>query len=132
MSEKAYIIGYHLGDLRARKLHPNGRTIQVDCSSTKQDQINLFKHIFEKYGHVNVGKPTDSGKINFQANLDLSFSFLLNPKEELTWILQNNEYFLYFFGGFIDVEGNFGVDKNNHTDFCVKQLDRSILELIQA
>src|SRR3989344_8895912 len=55
--EKAYLIGFRLGDLRVRKGGHTERseTIKVDCSSTKIEQINMIKKLFSKYGRVWIG-----------------------------------------------------------------------------
>jgi hypothetical protein len=35
-TDKAYLIGFAMGDLRVRKKYPNSETIRVDCGSTKK------------------------------------------------------------------------------------------------
>lgn len=54
--EKAYIIGFRLGDLRVRKYYKNSKTICVGCSSTIPEQITLIKQLFSEYGHVWINK----------------------------------------------------------------------------
>ena len=49
--EKAYLIGFRQGDLHV-KLSPSGNLIRVDCTSTKEEQIELFKNLFQKYGFI--------------------------------------------------------------------------------
>ncbi len=51
LAEKAYLIGFRIGDLNV-ELH--GRTITVKCTSTRTEQVELFRQLFERYGHVEV------------------------------------------------------------------------------
>jgi len=112
MIEKAYLIGFAAGDLRARTVHKNTETIHVDCGSTKSEQINLIKKLFEKYGRVWTSKQNKKGKIQIEAFLDYSFDFLLNTKREIrSWILNSDDHFASFLAGFTDAEGSFGIYK---------------------
>lgn len=103
--EKAYLIGFSIGDLRVRK---KGETISVECGSTKKEQLNLIKDLFKKYGHVWISKPNKKGAINIGSNLNLSFDFLLGKKMP-TWILKKKSYFSSFLAGFTDAEGSIGI-----------------------
>src|SRR3989344_6044355 len=60
-SEKAYLIGFRLGDLHARKTHPNSPTIQIQTNTTRQEQADLMLDLFSKYGHVKVTGPDKRG-----------------------------------------------------------------------
>ncbi len=128
--EKAYLIGFAVGDLRARIVHKNSETIHVDCGSTKSEQIGLIKKLFCKYGRVWISKPNKHGKVQIEAFLDRSFDFLLNPKKEIhSWILNSNNYFAAFLAGFTDAEGSIGV----YDGMAVYQLgnyDKELLSLI--
>lgn len=96
----------------ARTVHKNSETIHVDCGSTKSEQINLIKKLFEKYGRVWISKPNKKGKIQIEAFLDRSFDFLLDTKAEIrSWIFNSNDYFAPFLAGFTDAEGSFGIYK---------------------
>lgn len=106
--EKAYLIGFRLGDLRVRKVYDNSETIHVDCGSTIKEQIDLIKSLFEKYGRVWVSLPNKRGSRQIEAFLDLSFSFLLS-KTTPAWILRNNANFASFLAGFTDAEGCIGI-----------------------
>ena len=109
-AEKAYIVGFAIGDLRARTVGKNTETVHVDCGSTKLEQINLIKKLFEKYGRVWISKPNTKGKIQIEAFLDRSFDFLLDLRTEIhTWILNSNDYFAPFLAGFTDAEGSFSI-----------------------
>lgn len=106
--DKAYLIGFRLGDLRVRKRWENSETIHVDCGSTKIEQINLIRSLFQKYGKIWISKANKKGKIQIEAFLNLSFSFLLEKKVP-SWILENKKYFFSFLAGFTDAEGSFGI-----------------------
>jgi len=68
--EKAYLIGFKLGDLGVRKVYPNSETICIASGSTINEQIDLIKSLFEKYGKIWIQK-TKYNKINIQTNVKL-------------------------------------------------------------
>ncbi|HUC39063.1 MAG TPA: LAGLIDADG family homing endonuclease [Candidatus Acidoferrum sp.] len=108
--EKAYLVGFTMGDLRVRKVGRKSKTIKIGCGSTKSEQIKLFSSLFEKYGRVWISK-IRHGKVNVEAFLDTSFSFLLSPENELPTIYKSYSTFLSFLAGFIDAEGSFFITK---------------------
>ena len=127
MFEKAYIVGFAVGDLRVRIVYKNSETIHADCGSTKPEQIELIKKLFSKYGRVWMSKPNKHGKIQVEAFLDRSFSFLLKPEKEIcSWILKADNYFAAFLAGFTDAEGSIGV----HNGMAVYQLGNYNKELL--
>jgi len=126
--EKAYLIGFRIGDLRVRKIW-NGGTIKVDCGSTKKEQIDLIKQLFQKYGHVWIGKPTKSNKMQVEVGLNNSFSFLLE-KRVPNWITKYRKYFFPFLAGFIDAEGCIGV-YGGHAMLQIGNYDSGLLFLIR-
>src|SRR3989344_213929 len=109
-NEKTYLIGFRLGDLRARKIWENSETIQVDCGSTKKEQISLIKKLFQNYGHVWISIPNSKGKIQIEAFLNQSFCFLLDKKIP-KMLISKKENFFSFLAGFTDAEGTIGVSK---------------------
>ncbi len=132
LREKAYLVGFTLGDLRVRKFYKNSETIFVDSGSTKIEQVDLFKSLFEKYGKVWIGKPTSKGRIQTQVLLDMSFSFLLDcEKEFYSWINGNREYFIAFLAGFTDAEGSIFLRKDKNPTFSIGNYNRSLLEKIR-
>lgn len=105
LKEKSYLIGFRLGDLHVKMLSSQ-KTIRVDCTSTKYDQIALFKKLFRRYGHIWVGKPRKDGNRVFVTFLNRTFNFLLPKYVTIPhWILHNNKYFLPFLAGYTDAEG---------------------------
>ena|SRR5579859_327657 len=107
--EKAYLIGFRLGDLN---VEVEGSTIVVKCTSTRSEQIVLFRQLFEPYGHVYTDEATLARRkrqsIGMSARLNMTFDFLL-PKQDAVpeWVLANNSSFFAFFAGYIDAEGYF-------------------------
>lgn len=131
LRDKAYLVGFRIGDLRVRKMYKNSETICIDCASTKPKQIELIRDLFEKYGHIWISKPTKLGKIQIEAHLDLSFSFLLPKfKEFPLWAIKHREAFLHILAGFIDAEGCFYINNRNQAGFSVGNYNKVILDQI--
>lgn len=106
--EKAYIIGFRLGDLNVSKIR---ELVQVRCSTTKEAQVDLIKNLFEKYGNVHVWK-AKRGTLEIIVLLNKSFNFLLPKKDYIgNWILAKEEYFLSFLAGYADAEGSYYLRK---------------------
>lgn len=111
--EKAYLIGFTIGDLRVRKKGENSETINIDCGSTKKAQINLIFRLFKPYGRVWISKPNKRGVIQIECFLDKSFNFLLKKRTTVEqWLFKNKKYFLSFLAGFTDAEGSIFISKN--------------------
>jgi hypothetical protein len=108
--EKAYLIGFRLGDLGVRKVYPNSEVICVASGSTINEQICLMKTLFENYGKVWT-KKTKNKKINFQIFLNSSFEFLID-KSIPEWVEKDKKLFFSFLAGFIDAEGSIILSKN--------------------
>lgn len=103
LTEKAYLIGFRLGDLNVSK---RKNIISVRCSTTKRAQASLIKNLFSPYGGVAITKAR-RGTIEINVFLNNSFLFLI-PKEDKIpgWTTRNNKYFLAFFAGYSDAEGS--------------------------
>ena len=111
--EKAYLIGFRIGDLNISKCGPQSETVAVKCATTKQGQLILFKTLFSKYGHIIEGRPTKEGKINIQASLNPSFCFLFDKTpSSYKWVFKDKNTFFAFLAGFSDAEGSFFVSQN--------------------
>ena len=106
--ERAYLLGFRIGDLYATKTHPNSPTIRIGTNSTKEEQLLLVENLFLKYGHVKRNNRDKNGAIHIRAFVNNSFNFLL-PKEDKvdTWILKNQDYFIAFLAGYADAEATF-------------------------
>ncbi len=131
-TDKAYLIGFRLGDLHTSK-RKYGETVYISTCSTKREQIILMNQLFRRFGHVRVNKSkknTKKGKKDnyyFIAYLNPSFDFLLNKEDNIEkWILERDNYFLSFLGGYIDAEGSFGV-YNGFGAFALGSYDKNII-----
>ena len=127
--EKAYLIGFRLGDLYIYKPNKGGETVMATCGSAKSCQIKLIKNLFKDYGHIWIGKPDlkRNGWRKIECSLNPSFNFLLKKEDKIErWILRNKKYFLAFLAGYIDAEGSFGV-YYDRPQFHIATNDKNIL-----
>ena len=105
--EKAYLIGFRLGDLwvRIAKLQ-----IEVNCSTSRLEQVKLIKVLFNKYTKVKIRQNRFiKGQLITDAKwlLNKSFKFLLPKQDKIPfWILKNKKFFFAFLAGYIDAEGH--------------------------
>lgn len=132
LTEKAYLIGFKIGDLRVRKMYKNSETILIDCGSTKPNQILLIINLFKKYGKIWISKPKTNGKTQIEVSVNESFSFLL-AKYPLfpDWAIKNLKTFLSILAGFVDAEGSFFVLKDkSYASFSLGNYNKQILEQI--
>lgn len=111
--EKAYLIGFRLGDLNVKKVVS---VTQVRCSSTIPAQIRLIKVLFSKYTTPRTTTFLDKRfgipKIDIVCLVNKSFDFLLPKKDKApSWILKNSEAFWAFSAGYADAEGCFYLKK---------------------
>lgn len=128
LEEKAYLIGFRLGDLHISKTHPNSPTIRVSCNSTKNEQLILIHELFGSYGHVNEVGPDKKGATHIRCFLNTTFKFLF-PKYPniLIWILKSKKYSTAFFAGYVDAEGTFAISNKNQPLFSIKSQDKGIM-----
>lgn len=126
--EKAYLIGFRIGDLHISKTHPNSPTIRISTNTTKKVQCTLFKELFSRYGHVKQYNIDKNGATSIRAFVNNSFSFLLEKDDKISnWILQNNTYFLNFLAGYIDAEGSFCIYNGYDGVFSLRSQDKNII-----
>lgn len=130
LEEKAYLIGFRTGDLSAN-LSPNKKLITVGTTSTKPEQIKLFKSLFKKYGHIWISKRRQDGNRVFVVRLNRTFDFLLPKRDNIPkWIRENKDYFLSFLAGYTDAEGCIFINKDNVAGFKLSSYDKNILKQI--
>jgi len=124
--EKAYLIGFRLGDLNVYKTSENAETVIVRCHTTCLPQIELMKNIFGKYGHVTSNTRKDGGT-DVNCYFNKTFEFLL-PKSDIVekWIIDDEKCFRAFAAGYIDAEGTFGVYQERGR-FKIDSYDKEIL-----
>ena len=133
LEEKAYLIGFRLGDLHVRKTHPDSPTINVNSNSTKKEQVELFRKLFSKYSHVNENGPDKRGAIKSRCYLNKSFDFLLPKTSKVPfWILKSKKNSISFFVGYIDAEATFSINHRNQPVFAIHTQDKEILKTIQS
>jgi len=128
--EKAYLIGFRIGDLRVRKFYKNSETIKLDCASTKIEQINLIKQLFLTYGRIWISKPNKKGATQIECSLNTSFEFLLT-KTPPKWIFKNRSFFYAFLAGFTDAEGTIFIS-NKQAHYALGNYDINLLEQIKS
>tara|TARA_Y100000310_G_C20590298_1_gene767623 strand:+ start:270 stop:1352 length:1083 start_codon:yes stop_codon:yes gene_type:complete len=124
--EKAYLIGFRLGDLNVTKKH---YLIYVKSNTTKNAQVKLMKQIYSKYGYLRI-KKYQKGVFNMECSLNGSFNFLI-PKIDFIedWIVKEDNYFAAFLAGYMDAEGNIGV-YSNRARVRIGSCDKGILDQI--
>lgn len=124
--EKAYMIGFRLGDLNVYKTAPHSEVIIARCNTTNDTQASLLKRTFNKYGKVTISK---GEKEAFTVNcfLNDSFDFLL-PKSLIVadWISDDDKCSASFAAGYTDAEGNIGV-YDNRARFKIDSYDKHII-----
>jgi len=118
LPEKAYLIGFRIGDLTVIRRFSAGQAITVYGSSTRQEQIDLIRLLFEPYGYVRITQEIKNKhgftEYHFICSLNSSFEFLVEKFESVpNWILSNDESFIAFFGGLVDAEGSFSLNYYN-------------------
>ena len=132
LKEKAYMIGFRLGDLNLSKKR---NVIIARCSTTKQAQASLIKKLFLSYGGVKISK-SKRGTFEINVFLNESFNFLLPKKDSIpNWIIKNKKYLLPFFAGYADAEGSLYTHKaknqsNDFSTFEITSYDKTILKLL--
>lgn len=140
LHEKAYLIGFCLGDLHVKREHTGSEVLRIYGSSTRIEQINLIASLFQPYGHVKISRKAKlaiNGMFEdmIVCSVNLSFEFLLDYHKNHvpSWIFEKANIFLSFFGGLTDAEGSFHLTKDRNTiekaRFSIKHTDLQLLEL---
>lgn len=131
--EKAYLLGFRVGDLNVSKVH---NLIQVRGSTSVKEQVELFTDLFQDYGNVHTWI-AKRGTYESVALLNQSFEFLLPKKDSVEqWILDDKEYYLSFLAGYIDAEGSFYLRKHSRNEglelglFEIQSYDKNIITTI--
>lgn len=123
--EKSYLIGFRLGDLRARK---NYNLIEIGCGTTKLAQIQLINNLFNRYGPIWITKKDKNGAFHIDCSLNSSFKFLLPKHNSIPkWILNNKTNFFSFLAGYTDAEGNISISQGR-AKFRIRSYDKGILK----
>ncbi len=123
--EKAYLIGFRLGDLNVYQKSKISESIVARCNTTQIVQIRLIKKLFSKYGRVTISHGVYSTNVN--CYLNMSFKFLLsNIKDVPVWIKQDKKVGMAFIAGYTDAEGNFLLNQAK-ARFKIDSYDKEII-----
>lgn len=126
LAEKAYMVGFRLGDLNVYKTTSHSEVIIARCNTTNDEQANLLKKIFGKYGKVTISKGINKA---FSVNCLLNNSFYFLISKSLTvpsWIKKDSKCSLCFAAGYVDAEGNIGV-YDGRARFKIDAYDKNII-----
>ena len=106
--EKAYLIGFRLGDLSIARTYHGSSVLAVSAGSTRSEQIDLIRLLFQPYAHITVSDYDDGGRLahGMHCTLNNSFEFLLDKPDHVpAWIDGSDDLFVAFFAGLVDAEG---------------------------
>ena len=128
-SEKAYMIGFRIGDLNVYKKSPDSYTIVVRCHTTQEQQVDVIKSLFDKFGRVTVS--FNKGHFHVNCFMNKSFSFLIKKDtSSWGWIKNTDDKVIFnFIAGYTDAEGNFILNQKR-ARFKIDSYDASILKWI--
>ena len=133
-ARKAYLIGFRLGDLPVRPVCGGSysQTLEISSRSTRPEQLQLFKQLFDGYGHLYESRPDRHGAVGQIHYVNRSFDFLL-PKQDAVeqWIRDDARCAVAFAAGYIDAEGSFHIVQTKtglrKAVFALASQDRRIL-----
>ena len=127
--EKAYLLGFRLGDLNVYKPTKKSEIFVVRCHTAVFEQVRLIKSLFQEYGGVKVSNsPTNGFTIN--CFVDDSFAFLYTKRFPM-WVSRQEDAMTAFFAGYTDAEGTFGLNQGKER-FKIDSYDYDILKRCYA
>ncbi len=114
--DKAYLLGLRHGDLSVSR--PFNGAVRVSTSTTHPAMVELFRSLFEPFGHVyqhpRYKKETKSFEWNLSTILDASFDFLFQEFEDVrSWIESKRNVLLSYLAGLLDAEGSIITTRDN-------------------
>lgn len=130
ITEKAYLLGFRLGDLSAYQTSSRSDVIIIRCHTTQMVQVDLLNKLFLPYGQVTVS----DGRYGFNVNcyVDKTFDFLLPKHMRVPAYIERLEQSIWaFIAGYVDAEGSFGINQGK-ARFKVDSYDVHILEWMVA
>ncbi|CAG0928679.1 hypothetical protein TFLX_01011 [Thermoflexales bacterium] len=132
--EKAYLIGFGVGDLCVHRANysKTSKTVIAACTSTVPEQIELVRMLFEEYGGVNLSVGKQQTVIT--CYLDRSFNFLLEREDRIVdWITADQECFAAYLAGYIDAEGCIQLKRQTRAfEVVIRSYDVNILRTCWA
>ncbi len=127
-AERAYMIGFRIGDLNVYRVSENSETIVVRCHTTQIEQVGVMKNLFSKFGRVD-DSVRPNGHYYMNCFLNNSFKFLL-PKDKSSWAwIKEPATRLAFIAGYTDAEGNFIINQGR-ARFKIDSYDKDVLDTI--
>jgi LAGLIDADG DNA endonuclease family protein len=116
--DRAYLLGLRHGDLSVSR--PWKGVVRVSTSTTHPAMAQLFRVLFEPYGHVyqlpRYKKDTDTYEWNLTTIVDNSFEFILQSREAAwAWVETKLSTLLAYLAGVLDAEGSIGIYGNGST-----------------
>lgn len=108
--EKAYMIGFRIGDLNVYKTSENSEVVIARCHTTTQEQIKVIEELFGSYGKITASL-SKSSSYHINCYLNKSFDFLLDKSHPFILIKSIDEIFA-FIAGYFDAEGYLGLNQN--------------------
>jgi len=132
--EKAYLLGFRMGDLSVHRPYKNSKIIVVRCHTTQQDQIRVMENLFQKYGSLVISRSWSGDKkpsFIVNCNLNKSFFFLIPSKfNQLNFrTVKRINNSAAFVAGYTDAEGNFIINQGK-ARFKIDSYDYFILNWI--
>lgn len=126
--EKAYMIGFRLGDLNVYQTSKKSDLIIARCNTTQIVQIKLIEKMFSKYGKVTISQGLFSTSVH--CSLNRSFDFLIPKNQEVPiWVGKDLNTIAAFIAGYTDAEGNFILNQGR-ARFKIDSYDIKILTWI--
>lgn len=126
-AEKAYMIGFRLGDLNVYQTGKHSTVIIVRCHTTQMVQVVIMRQLFQAYGRVSQSYNKKSKSYHVNCYLNSTFSFLLPKHSQVPeWISNNEECAAAFAAGYIDAEANIGV-YDGRARFKIDSYDKGII-----
>ncbi|OGD56840.1 hypothetical protein A2V71_01015 [Candidatus Berkelbacteria bacterium RBG_13_40_8] len=122
--EKAYLLGFRIGDLNVYKTNPRAETVIVRCHTTDKNQIILIKNCFKNYGKVTISER--KGHFHINCFLNKSFSFLLKKFKKPPINVKITKEIFAFIAGYTDAEGNFILNQGK-ARFKIDCYDKGVL-----
>lgn len=124
--EKAYLIGFRLGDLNVYRPTEKSQILVVRCHTTQAVQTELIRQLFSKYGQVTCSDKIIGKSVN--CYLNKSFLFLLPKYDKVdNWIKKDSRCAAAFMAGYVDAEANFILNQGR-ARFKIDAYDKNILE----
>lgn len=108
--EKAYMVGFRIGDLNVYKTSEDSEVVIARCHTTTQEQIRVIEEIFGKYGKITTSLSKRSS-YHINCYLNKSFDFLLDKSFPFIPLESVDEIFA-FIAGYFDAEGCLGLNQN--------------------